>query len=335
VAEPIGVAHKVKTDWAGRRVLVAGGLGFLGGALVTRLVGMGAQVRVLDSLLPHFGGSPTNIRSVAERVEVLVEDTRNRDAVNRAVRDVDTVFHLAGAAGPDTGAGDFYFEIDVACLGTWHLLAAVRCFAPSARFVLGSSHLVYSPDCAAPVGEESHTGPDTIFGAHQLAAEAYSGVYGRAHELDVVIARLTTVFGPRQRLHNAAFGSLARVFDSALHGEDLRIPGDGRQHADFLYVDDAVDALLALGQAPGARGLAVNVGSGQSTTALAAGEAVIAAVGRGRIRPLVDGREESEPTGRAFVPDLARLRSLGVSAPIRSFEDAVRETAAWYLGRPT
>lgn len=325
----------MKTDWEGRHVLVAGGLGFVGGALVTRLVGMGASVRVLDSLLPHFGGSPGNIRAVGERVEVLIEDTRNRDAVNRAVRDVDAVFHLAGAAGPDTGSGDFYFDIDVACLGTWHLLAGVRFFAPSARFVLGSSHHVYSPDCVSPVGEEARTGPDTLFGAHQLGAEAYVGVYGRAHGLDVVIARLTTVFGPRQRLQNAAFGSLARAFDSALHDEDLRVPSDGGQRADFLYVEDAVDALLMLGQVPDARGLAVNVGAGQSTTARTAAEAVIAAVGRGHIRPSAGGDEASEPLGRDFVPDLTRLRGLGVGAPTRSFEEAVRETAAWYLGGRT
>src|SRR6185295_4279360 len=113
--------------------LVTGGLGFLGSALVRHLAGTGACVRVLDSLLPQSGGNPRNVAGANGKVDVQVEDVRNRDAVNRVVAGVDLVYHLAGPSGPDDSGTALYDELDIACLGTWHVLEAVRLHAPKTR----------------------------------------------------------------------------------------------------------------------------------------------------------------------------------------------------------
>lgn len=317
--------------YEGRRVLVTGGLGFIGSGLTRALVQRGARARVFDSLLPHCGGSPRNLGDIAARVEVVIEDTRNRDAVNAALDGVELVFHLAGSAGPGAGATDFYTDLDVACLGTWHVLEGVRLYAPGARIVFASSHHVYAPAQESPVAESAPLGPDTLFGAHQLSGERYGGVYVRAHGLDVVVARLTTVFGPRQRLQSAG-GALARALDAALHDDSVPVYGGGGQRGDYLYVTDALDALLALGLLPAARGLTVNVGSGRGVPWRDAAAAVVAAVGRGRRRDVALEGAAGVSDQRDFVADVSRLRALGVAAPRRSFEDALRETVAWYLG---
>lgn len=319
-------------EYQGTRVLVTGGLGFIGSALAAALVERGARVRVLDSLLPHFGGSPRNLGSVAGQVEVILEDTRNRDAVNRAVEATDVVFHLAAPAGPGVGAGDFYTDLDVACLGTWHVLEGMRIYAPGARLVFASSHFVYARDCPCPVAEDAALRPDTLFGAHKLAGEQYVGVYHVAHGMDTVVARLTSVFGPGQRLQSAGSGSLGRALEAALHGEELPIYNGGSQVGDHVFVTDAVEALLTLGQLPAARGLTVNVGSGRGVTLRAAAETVIKAVGRGGIRDVrLDGTQEG-PGAREFVADTRRLGALGAPVSKRSFEEAVQETATWYRG---
>jgi UDP-glucose 4-epimerase len=322
-----------RTSWDGSRVLVTGGLGFLGSALVAALVERGARARVLDSLLPQFGGSPRHLNGIAGRVEVVIEDTRNRDVVNASVEGVDAVFHLAGPAGPGASGGDYVTDLDVACLGTWHLLEALRVYAPRSRLVFASSHFVYAPEAQPAVREDASTDPETLFGAHKLTGEKYLGAYRRAYGLDVVIARLTTVFGPRQRLQGASYGSVARVLDSALRGDDVPLYDGGRQLHDYLYVADAVDALLALGRSGVADGAAVNVASGVAISVRAMAEAVIAAVGRGRIREVTGAGDVDTPGRQDFVADVSRLRALRVGAPAHPFEDAVRETVAWYRNR--
>lgn len=326
----MSAAPAPNAEYRERRVLVTGGLGFLGSGLVAALVERGAVVRVLDSLLPQFGGSPRNMRGFADRVEVAVEDTRNRDAVNRAVEGIEAVFHLAGPPGPGASAGDFPSDLDVTCLGTWHLLEAVRLYAPDARLVFASSHHVYAPEAGPPVREDAPTEPETLFGTHKLAGEKYVGAYRRAYGLDAAIARLTTLYGPRQRLLHSGYGSLASVLDSALHGEDIRLYDGGRQLRDYLHADDAVHALLALGRAPASAGLTFNVGSGVGVPVRVMVEAVIAAVGRGRVRE-VALRGTVETAGlHDFVADVSRLRALGVPAPAEGFEERMRATVDWY-----
>jgi UDP-glucose 4-epimerase len=213
--------------YAGRAVLVTGGLGFIGSHLVHRLAIAGARVRVLDSLLPLGGGSPRNLDATDRLVEVVVEDTRSRDVVDRTVTGIDHVFHLAGHGGFNALASDWYTEIDTACLGTLNVLESVRVRAPSAHVVFASSLAVYGGSAAGPLAEEARTEPDSLFGVHKLAGEKYCGVYHRRYGVRATVARLATVFGPRQRLRGAANGTLPQALDAALHGEAVGVGGGG------------------------------------------------------------------------------------------------------------
>ena len=166
----------VASEWSDATVVVTGGLGFVGSAVVRALVNAGATVRVLDALLPQGGGSPRNLQGLAGRVEVIIDDTRSRDAVDRAVRGCDVVFHLAGHAGISALAPDWYSEIDSACLGTLNVLEAVRVHAPRARMIFGSALQVYGLPEQLPVAEDAPTEPVTLFGVHKLAGEKYCSV---------------------------------------------------------------------------------------------------------------------------------------------------------------
>lgn len=305
--------------------LVTGGLGFIGSALTRALVARKARVRVLDSLLPQSGGSPLNIAGLADEVEVVIEDVRSRDVVDHVVRGCDLVFHFAGSSGPKAFGSDMYSEIDIACLGTLNVLEGVRIRAPRARLVYASSFHVYGRPSSMPVAETAPTDPHTIFGVHKLTAEKYCGAY--AGLVDSVAARLSTIVGPRQRLQAAPAGTVAHIIDAALHGDEINLRQHGTDELDFLYVDDAVEALLVLATANALPGRVVNVGSGTATRLHDVATMVTRLCGRGSVCD-----DDSRRDAFRFVADVSRLRALGVRAPARSVADALRETVRWFTG---
>jgi len=249
--------------------------------------------------------------------------------VFRAVDGCDLVFHLAGSSAPGAMQTDWYSELDIACLGTLHVLDAVRVLSPTARVVFASSHHVYARDLSSPVKETAATDPSTIFGAHKLAAEKYCVVYGRAHALDTVIARMSVVFGPRQRIKGAPHDTLAHVLDASLHGEDPRVSSSASE--DLLYVDAAADSLAALGALKQARGLVVNVGSGRSVAlrdaAMAIGRAMAGAAGA---RPAKAKRVAATASGQWL--DTALLSRLGAAPAAGDLADSLAQTVAWFRG---
>ncbi len=313
----------------GRVALVTGGLGFIGSAVTRALVAAGARVRVLDSLLPQGGGSPRNLHGTNGAVEVTIEDTRSRDVVNRIVEGCDMVFHLAGHDGMSALAQDWYSEIDIACLGTLNVLEAVRVHAPAARVVFASSVAVYGRAAMLHVAEDSPTEPASLFGVHKLAGEKYCGLYRREHGLNTTVARLVSVFGPGQRLQSAASNTLAYAIDAVLHDEPVRLPFGGHQLLDVLFIDDAVTALLALACAEDVPSV-LNIGRGVGVTLRQIAETLVSIAGTGSVASWTDTAESAGDAG--LVADVARLRGLSVSLPVRPLDDALAATLAWYRG---
>lgn len=313
---------------AGKTVLVTGGLGFLGSALVRALARAGATVRVLDSLLPQGGGSPRHLDGVGGNVTVTIEDTRSRDIVNHLVTGCDVVYHCAGHDGISALAMDWYSEMDVSCIGTLHVLDAARVYAPQAHVVFTSASAVYGAGQGAPLTEDAPTEPVSIFGVHKLAGEKYCGVYRAGYGLHSTVARLGTIFGPGQRLRGASTESVAHLIDAALHDEALRLRDQGRTPVDALHVDDAVTALLALGVRGHDGNDVVNVGHGCTLTSATLAEAIVRAAGHGH----VERSDIAAPLGTGLVMNVDRLRALGVPAPSQSLDAALAATLAWYRG---
>ena len=140
--------------WNGRRVLITGGLGFLGSNLAIRLVELGAQVMLVDSMLPLYGGNLFNIAPVRDRVRVNFSDIRDRHSTNYLVQERDIIFHLAGQVSHVDSVLDPFTDVDININGTLAVLEACRQFNPRAKIIFTGTRGQYGPSTKLPVDEE-------------------------------------------------------------------------------------------------------------------------------------------------------------------------------------
>ncbi|MGD2104737.1 MAG: NAD-dependent epimerase/dehydratase family protein [Anaerolineae bacterium] len=241
------------------RLLVTGGAGFLGAALSNRLCEGGHQVRVIDDL---SAGDPSRLHD-----EVLFTrgDVSDRPKLWTLLQDVDCAYHLAARVQVSESIlyPRQYNEVNVG--GTVSVMEAMR-DAGVQRVVLTSSGAVYGEQAEQPVREELAPNPQSPYAVSKLAAEHYVRTIGALWGIETVILRVFNAYGPGQRLPPSHPPVVPRFLQQARRGGSLVIFGGGGQTRDFVYVDDAVAALIAASTAPDVDRRIVNVGSGRDTT---------------------------------------------------------------------
>jgi UDP-glucose 4-epimerase len=264
------------------RVLVTGGLGFIGSNLAIRLVELGADVTLVDSLIPEYGGNRFNVAPVAGRLRVNVSDVRDVSAMRELVRRQDYVFNLAGQTSHLDSMTDPYTDLDINCRAQLSMLEACRHENPSARIVFASTRQVYGKPDRLPVDETHPCRPTDINGIHKLTGEAYHLLYHQVFDLPACALRLTNTYGPRMRIKDARQTFVGVWIRRLLEGQPFEIWGDGNQLRDFTYVDDCVAALLESALHPAAVGRVFNVGGLEVVSLRRLAELLVEVMGRGR-----------------------------------------------------
>ena len=311
-----------------RRALVIGGLGFIGTRLTDRLGAGGAQVTVMNRSLAGHDAVVSAL--TAAGVSVVEGDLRDAEKVREAVHRQDVIFNLAGQSGAVRSMEDPWTDLDVNCRGNLVLLEALRTFNPAARLVFVSSRLTYGSGGGDPIDEERVPDPLCVHAVHKLAAEQYLRLYRRIYGLNVTTARLTNPYGPGQPAARTAYGVVNRMIHLALSGEVLSIYGDGRQRRDYIYIDDAVDALMRMSEAPAGNGRLYNVGSGHGTAIVDMARSIIEMAGGGRIGFVAWPRLAEQIETGDFVADIGRIsRELGWT-PRVTLADGLQRTVAYY-----
>lgn len=248
-------------DFHGRNVLVTGGLGFLGSNLAIKLARYGAQVTIVDSLIPQFGGSFFNISPVRGQVVVNISDMRDANSLDILVQGKDYIFNLAGQVSHGDSMRDPQLDLEVNCVSTMNLVEACRKHNPEARMLYTSTRQVYGRPQCLPVREDHPTVPIDVNGINKLAAEYYHLLYHSTYGIRSTVLRLTNTFGPRQQIRSNRQGFATIFLRQALRGETISLYGGGGQLRDFNYVDDAVAALLMAITQPKCMGQVYNLGS--------------------------------------------------------------------------
>ena len=315
-------------SYRNRRVVLIGGLGFIGSHLTRHLEAQGARVTV-TTLSParHADG----IAECGTRgIPVIEADLRDAEAMRRAVADQEIVFNLAGQSGAVRSAEDPLTDLEVNCGGNIVLLEALRRHNAGAKIVFASSRLAYGEGGSEPAAERRTVDPLCLHAVHKLAVEQYLRIYERLYGLRYSVARLTNPYGPGQPHDRTAYGIVNRFVHLALADDVLPIYGDGRQRRDYIFIEDAVEAFAALGESSAADGRTYNVGSGSGTPLVEMARAICAKAGGGRLEfvpwPAVAKQME---TGD-FVADVTRIRDEIGWEPRVALAEGLDRTIAFY-----
>jgi UDP-glucose 4-epimerase len=275
----------VEEYFAGRPVIVTGGMGFIGSNLVRRLIALGAQVHVVDALIEGSGANRFNLGDVEHRFRLHAVDIGNVAAMTALVGRCDTVFNLAAQINHLRSIHDPVRDLQLNAESHLRFLETCRTHGGRMKIVFTSTRQVYGAQEHLPVSERAVTRPCDINGAHKLTAESYHLLYHRLHGLRATVLRLSNVYGARMPIgHDAAAPLMSRLLGKVLDGEDLEIFGEGAQLRDVLEVEDAVDGLLAAACAPAAEGEIINLGGTEVTTVGEIARAVLDAAGAGTLR---------------------------------------------------
>jgi UDP-glucose 4-epimerase len=252
------------TIFNGARVLITGGLGFIGSNLAHRLVHLGAHVTLVDSLIPEYGGNAHNLVGIEDRVQVNIADVRDQYSMNYLVQGKDYLFNLAGQSSHLDSMRDPYTDLEINCRAQLAILEACRKNNPSVKVLYTSTRQIYGKPDYLPVDERHLLHPTDVNGINKMAGEWYHIVYNNVYGLRACALRLTNTIGPRMRVKDARQTFLGIWLKRLIDGEPFQIWGDGTQIRDFTYVDDVVEALLLAAASPAADGQIFNLGGDEA-----------------------------------------------------------------------
>jgi UDP-glucose 4-epimerase len=313
----------------GRRVLVTGGLGFIGSNLTHALVGLGARVTVLDALIPEYGGNRRNLAGLARRVRVHIGDVRNRALLPRLVRGQDYLFNLAGQTSHMDSMADPDTDLEINCRAQLSILEACRRHNPGIRVVFASTRQIYGRPEYLPVDEKHPLRPVDVNGINKLAGEEYHLLYSEVYGIRSTVLRLTNTIGPRMRVKDARQTFLGVWIKQVLSGAPFEVWG-GAQWRDFTYVDDAVEALLLAAAKREAVGRVYNLGGPGRIRLQELAGLVVAAAGEGRfvVKSFPRDRRKID-IGDYYADDRLIRRELGWK-PRTDIRTAVAHTLEFY-----
>lgn len=248
-------------SYKNKRVLITGGLGFVGSNLARSLVGLGAHVTLVDSLIPVYGGNLFNIADIKEQVNCNISDVRDAHAMAYLVKEQDFLFNLAGQTSHIDSMTDPQTDLDINAAAQLSILEACRKNNADIKVVFASTRQIYGKPDYLPVDELHPIRPVDVNGINKLAGEWYHLLYNNVYGIRACALRLTNTYGPAMRVKDARQTFLGVWVKLLLEGKPIKVFGDGKQLRDFNFVDDCVDALLLAGASEISNGKVYNLGS--------------------------------------------------------------------------
>ena len=324
---PVSEAQ-AQPPFAGTRVLITGGLGFVGSNLARRLVGAGAEVTLIDCLQPNQGGLRHNICGLEDRLRVEIGDLRDEALLARLLPGQEVIFNLAGQTSHLDSMRDPQLDMELNCRAHLTLMEAWRRWAPEARTVFASTRQIYGRPDYLPVDEAHPLRPVDINGAHKLAGETYHRLYGEVYGLKAAVLRLTNTYGPRMRVKDARQTFLGVWISLALQGQPFEVWGGG-QLRDFSYVDDVVEAMLLTASTPAAFGEVFNI-SGAPPLSLTATAELLARLAGARYEVREFPAERRRIDIGDFHADDGKFRDLTGWAPRIGLEEGLKLTLDYF-----
>jgi UDP-glucose 4-epimerase len=254
----------LRSAFQGSRVLITGGAGFIGAALAHRLAALGAELTIVDSLIPEYGGNLRNLAGLEGRVRLNIADVRDEHSMNYLVQGQDYLFNLAGQTSHMDSMRDPYTDLEINCRSQLSILESCRKHNTGIKIVYASTRQIYGKPDYLPVDERHLLHPTDVNGVNKMAGEWYHILYNNVYGIRASALRLTNTYGPRMRVKDARQTFLGIWIKQVIDGEPVQVWGDGLQIRDFTYVDDCAEAMLLAAMEPGAHGHIFNLGSDET-----------------------------------------------------------------------
>ncbi|PIS23264.1 NAD-dependent epimerase [candidate division WWE3 bacterium CG08_land_8_20_14_0_20_40_13] len=313
-----------------KNILITGGLGFIGSNLVIKLVELGSNVTIMDSLIPDFGGSFYNISSVTGKVKVDISDMRDSHSLEKLVPEKDIIFNLAGQVSHEDGMVDPVMDLDINAKSQLYLLEAVRKSNPRAKIVYAGTRQIYGKIENTPVNELHLVRPSDTNGVSKFAGEWYHILYNQVYGIPTTSLRLTNTFGPRQLMKHARQGFIPYFIKLALDDQEIPIYGDGTQIRDMNYIDDVVEAFLLAGSSNKSDGQYYNLGGIIPITLLDFVKELITSAGSGKYQLVPFPVDRKKIDIGDYVGDFSKIkRELGWEPKIGIVE-GIKKTVEYY-----
>jgi len=312
-----------------RKVLVTGGLGFIGSNLCRALADLGARVLAVDSLLPDYGGNLFNLDGYEDRVRINIADVRGH-GMEYLVSGQDVLFNLAGQVSHIDSMTDPFTDLEINCRSQLSILEAVRKRNPDVKLVYAGTRQVYGKPRSLPVDETHLLTPTDVNGINKISGEMYHLVYHAVYGIRASSLRLTNTYGPRQLTRHNRQGFIGWFMRQAVLGEEIQVFGDGSQRRDFDFVDDVVDAFLRAGAQDAADGEVFNLGGQPPISLLDLAKLLIELAGHGSYRLVPFPAERKRIDIGDFAADASKIRGQLGWQPQVGLSDGLARTIDYY-----
>jgi UDP-glucose 4-epimerase len=318
-----------RRDFNGRKVVITGGLGFIGSTAARRLVGLGAHVTLVDSLIPQYGGNLFNIADIKDHVRVNVSDVRDEYSLRTLVQGQDCLLNLAGQTSHMDSMEDPFTDLDINCRSQLSILEVCRRYNPEIKVVFASTRQIYGKPDYLPVDEQHPVRPVDVNGINKLAGEWYHILYNNVYGVRASALRLTNTIGPRMRVKDARQTFLGIWVRLLLEGRPFEV-WEGHQLRDFTYVDDVVEAFLLAAGSDAANGQVLNLGGECVVSLKAVADLLIELNGGGQYELRSFPADRKRIDIGDYYSDCRRIESLLGWTPKVPLREALTRTLEFY-----
>lgn len=320
----------MNSDYKNAKVLITGGLGFIGSNLAIELNKLGAQVTLVDSMIPEYGGNLFNIESIKNKVTINFCSITDVNAINYLVEGVDFIFHLAGQGSHSVSLIDPFLDIECNMMATLNLLEACKKNNQKAKIIFTGTRGQYRPNIELPATESSDMTPNTIYGVTNLAAEKLMLIYNNLFELKTIQTRISNVYGYRAQMRNNKYGVPNWFLRLAIDGEEIPIYGTGRIKRDFLFIDDLIRALLLLPLQDNCFGEVFNIGVPSPSNYLEFATLAIEKSGKGSLKMTPFPKDSKDQEAGDYFPDISKIMKFVGWKPVTSLQDGISKSIDYY-----
>jgi nucleoside-diphosphate-sugar epimerase len=306
-------------------VLVTGGAGFIGSHIAAAVRERGARVRIIDDLST---GHIENIAEIGGDIDFIKASLTDRNAVKRALEDVELVFHEAAIPSVPRSVAEPTETHEASVNATFSLLLGAR-DQKVRRLVYAASSSAYGDQPELPKREVMRPDPLSPYAVAKLVGEYYCQVFSRVYGLETVSLRYFNVFGPRQDPGSQYSGVISRFIDASLNRKQPIIYGDGEQSRDFTYISNVIDANLKASESPSAVGHVINIATGERVTINEVFEIVKKLTDRIDLQAEYGAPRAGDV--RDSLADLSLAQSLLAYKPTVGLEEGLRLTIDWWI----